>query len=1398
MDRFGSFQTAGEVVFDIGHVREVLRARKASGGPEDFRLKVFAPSPILSASSEAAQLLVENFLVAAELQERIVAGGGTRWAPILECGPLPSEAGISGGFYVTPAYSSSLQILVTTRGVPALALHQVVEGTLEGLAELWKAAGRAHGNLKPSNVLLSTAQRGGFEVFLTDPAGTAAQGSVQAAGADLRSLSRSIHDLVRENDALGRSRQAWLDFCESLEGSAEAAAGGTPYDVALLHLKKLHPQKRGSKKWLVVGAGVVGAGLLLVTTFTVLQQKGGEADVETYWREALEAYEWVQLTEDDDRLERWQSHGLLDEAIVQPASHWKARGLVVNPAKTIGTSGEISYFQELKEVPKGVYDNASELRDLFEHIESIERGIQRIWDTGSPFRAELAAAAAKLEERGFKEAAVEVRDGLLPSIQAGRELEAIAAIDRCLDVLGQVAEIEKEWANPVLNKNDVAKNLGLNALVESLQDLTGTRGRLLKVAEEQFVDVRKIFTRAKDAEVDRLIIRGEEGFDRGVRGLRDIIDRGAGRWDKLESAWANLAATEDPLLSVLGKHYAARIESATSWELVDTVLSDAERVSTFWTGFVDTNWAKVDHQLARQEISLSGDVASDLSRLEIELPKYIRLAAGEDPRRNSDWDKLEESVERLMAAGTFPEREKITQEIERLKQVEIDLRNEAGIRKNAEKIRMAQSQLDQQVGALSDQLAQLELERLNPEPWLRSLESFQLPESAALNGAWATLHKERTSGITAQVLKNDPERYRNLRNHFQQIQNNLEWLVESDFLSGASLSEVELGSLRDPLEKWIAEERERVFERLVVLDLALPVADFREAAENLSEVTLFREGVADLARCATDLVQVTARMGTPAAYQVLDDDLKATHERFRNSNKVQEVLRLATTDLNEKALLLAEMRAVSELESVSMLLAKLQEEAHPSVRLTAWHNLRDLPSASFTFAEFNQMISLSGGLIEQLSGEGKDAVDRERGARWIEFVNQAPVEAMDELFLQDNLPEVSSELLLHHVRFNRLLVKARADLAARRPLADILISFIGGLPAEEKEAVDELRTIQAMLSETAGPPAEVEDCGPAVAGWQTDQREWTPRMKYSWTAGNRTFNLDFLELKNEETGALSYLSATEFPVEVFVEWLRNHGPLPSVTEGDIPRPQTWSLDSGEPEVGLDLLSGIDPQPRWKDTWEMYSAKRGVDPRHPVQQISAIGARDFAASLGCRLPTPEEWEAALKIADDSVNRGNLRRQEWREYVQDLDRIGVPRSARGAQKAPQSYPETTAFATLLNLSTSDATYDGSDDSIWFRPVPEAENGFADLIGNVAEFLQQEGAYFIVGGSAFSPPELGELETTPLDSNRQEQRFSDVGFRLAFTVSASQPGKKEFQEWLDRQQFRAPPVSGRVVDL
>lgn len=179
-----------------------------------FVVKVFDPARMGLLESDAA---IGSFQDRAGAQKLLAERGAQHWAPIHEVKPTAD-----GAYYVADHYPLTAQKLLAGNVQPtAKGLHHLISGITAGLLELKVARNRAHGNLKPTNVLIAgKADQTDARVFLADPAGEG--GAPEDRTADLQAVGQLIHQLVLRRPFRGAA--SW-PVPESAEWSRLGAQG---------------------------------------------------------------------------------------------------------------------------------------------------------------------------------------------------------------------------------------------------------------------------------------------------------------------------------------------------------------------------------------------------------------------------------------------------------------------------------------------------------------------------------------------------------------------------------------------------------------------------------------------------------------------------------------------------------------------------------------------------------------------------------------------------------------------------------------------------------------------------------------------------------------------------------------------------------------------------------------------------------------------------------------------------------------------------------------------------------------------------------------------------------------------------------------------------------------------
>jgi formylglycine-generating enzyme required for sulfatase activity len=266
-----------EVVSELhaGTPASVFRAKLVEGRHAVFAIKLLQLEAL---EGDALQEAIAGFLERARVQKQAGAQPEKPWATIHHFAKTPG-----GAFYVSDLFPASMQSLFDQKIIPnARQLSGLVHEIVDGLQTLREVAGRAHGNLTPNNVLLSSTRLESAMVKLTDPATNVVSSQIGETG-DLHALGKIIFELIEHRvplgDAdltvpstpqwrqLGPSAEGWRQLCADLLAPQREKSEGHLDELAALVVKLRGTAKPKLPGWLpkaavlaLAGAGIV-AGL---------------------------------------------------------------------------------------------------------------------------------------------------------------------------------------------------------------------------------------------------------------------------------------------------------------------------------------------------------------------------------------------------------------------------------------------------------------------------------------------------------------------------------------------------------------------------------------------------------------------------------------------------------------------------------------------------------------------------------------------------------------------------------------------------------------------------------------------------------------------------------------------------------------------------------------------------------------------------------------------------------------------------------------------------------------------------------------------------------------------------------------------------------------------------------
>jgi hypothetical protein len=389
----------------------------------------------------------------------------------------------------------------------------------------------------------------------------------------------------------------------------------------------------------------------------------------------------------------------------------------------------------------------------------------------------------------------------------------------------------------------------------------------------------------------------------------------------------------------------------------------------------------------------------------------------------------------------------------------------------------------------------------------------------------------------------------------------------------------------------------------------------------------------------------------------------------------------------------------------------------------------------------------------------------------------------------------------------------------------------------------------------AGKSNDPTSSGPAMRGWSASGPENFASVVYTSPDGGTS--LAFIRLDSEDAEAPRYLATSEVTVGLMarvVSGLGQEAARITCLSGmlqrgagsagsdnrDGPRSWVWAdnqiLPAGHPRDALSVAAsngwiGLKPGLQtWPGDYPFYppgvAAPAPPSAASPVNHVPVVSAVYVAALLGCRLPDEEEWTRAVGLAPGGAAR---RGPAWKQHLDYTENWGP--NGQAVRLQARTWEAVRPYSGIFLPPADEArlkTDMGHDPSaqggVWFEPVRENAPMFEHLTGNMSEWLcndvngaialvgdggapadagavnqfvsRNRDTFRVVGGSALSPPGLEVRTAYPASSTQQRQGASDVGFRLAFTVTGgglrgANPAQKVAE---DLRKLDFMPVAGR----
>lgn len=1392
MASYGGYETVREL-YRSG-LASSFSARKAGDTADRYAVKLYQPF-LADAMAERLAREIDCFLDGARAQQKVASSGAENWVPVRETGTVEG-----GAYCVSDYHGRSLQQLITGRvKLSGAKLYQLVRAIVQGLAELKKACNRPHGNLKPSNVLLTGSGKiSKAHPLLTDPVGAGRLDEQMGDVVDFHALGEIIYQLVLhrtgkamsgwpapqspEWERLGKKGEQWRQLCNRLL-NPNLAPGLLTIDDLLDDVQKLRETE--GVPWLIV-APAAAVIMVAIGTAVMFWPKAapppwGQQEAAQWKTVCTEFGNWVEPLLGDresGKLDTWNNDAFLKSNVL-PALDEVVKS--ANPRRIYGQRwGDVFVFGEQPSDQarsrEGIAQTATAL-GIYQTL----RGY--LTSEKWPAYARLGMSAKSFASRGWS-----AQSEYLQSLQPMPDRDVAERVQAILDVQADLKKIEGLWvqADSLVR---VAQNWRIGGL-KGLKEYLGTKLRAPspKFGVEGIADLTDRLAEIQDPkgplarlvrfigsdQVERLDLalmrhRPPFGTSDGAPLTEDLLRSGlakleSGRYDVKPDprslAWkasvsdaltarrGDLQNLSNAIAKLLGGENLPQDDKKTLDGAVAKVASlrkDAERIEAC---FLDASRQVAYNFDTRDKIDQN--IESITSGLK-DLTRNIGAAGmGVEAVRKRilltraatlvEYQKALRSRRRISATALAVVDEKWIAQRDAL------LAKETTVEGLAEKVDRLELLLRDIEGAFQPELGA----KLQQRPWNRALLTSELDRRRKDAVASALSYIDWPKMLDGQPDENFTARKDQLVANYDKWRKGLAELVPAINRAEAILA-----------EGYMLDEKPA--------DGGTTIA---EVSQPLKANAVLNDPV--VARSAGPILMRIDRLGqigkltTPAELLGLavagkQGSFEAARAAWLRLGKLTPTWPASPSDLKQE---------INARKDLSTLYGLLSDDARKKVLLAElvtdgrqrWENY------FLTRSDPRQI---------------EDAV-----ARMVDFGIQAGDKSLSSL--------ARYRLLMWD--FRRQMIAGKDDLddaAVKAAIADFQAKAKALSPG--LKASQNLTALLAKLDElrlAKNSAIDLTKAGPGAAGWSmTSQTANT--VTYTWTG--RDQKLTFARV-TPKGGEPCFLCTTEVSTGLFIntvmggrKWTEVKDAMP-VEEDDPPGPRGWVRTGGTMQVASNWFAIIPPIL----TGRLYAPGMKVDTPsalHPMQQIPASVAIYFARLLNCRLPSSTEWLAAYEQDKASISRKpyNLRDKVW--TAQKAHDVELENSG-DLVDAERFYPDAGVFwPSSINSDQRKVGKDGeawpgaSDDGVlWFAKVgSDSQRVFQNLVGNVAEYvyedpkgiaslknptlaqvqqmLQANSNVRVIGGSAMSPPQVRVDEPQTLKNPTRNDYYSDVGLRLAF---------------------------------
>jgi serine/threonine protein kinase len=1337
MQTFGSYKTVREL--SRSGLACLYVAEPVDGGSTQYAIKALQP-PTDFLDEGMVQRSIDTFIECAETQRR-VAGDSEHWAHIYDVGRSEGAA-----YYATDLFPRSVEKLIRSRArLSSADLKHLIESILHGLADLHTIAGRAHGDLKASNILISGEDIASpkAKIALADPA---PMGDVLARGGeegDLNALGNLLHQLVLhrpfepmgawpipDDPAWRRVGNGWRQLCtELLNPGPQPEREGSLATFYLSRVNKLIGAKTRARRTLVVAVAalVLIVGGLLV--YFQIQMRGK-------WVELCQSYSGWQtvqsaLENSNTEHERYKN----DDSLKRILSVFDSPDLQAHPVNPARIVGQTEFSPALESSPPLGWSAYNKTHAALTKVKTLNAALES-W----PLRQKWMKRQQDDQQKHFVAPARFLEQLLAPLAPPRKDVDLGAAISGLLDLeqsSAQFAQLET-----------VASQIETDrAAIEHAGEPLSAFGKLIEKTTD---DVLQAQQPSADRKLELLSDR--------MSALRDLAHELAlfvGEYKPDRYDVQRMASEWKPANPGTVEAYQAWLKAVKQYQLIPPAeVAQAANTMDQSVEAVKANFARLRES---SDAAATADLAQYQKRLDELAPQIAQF-------RQRKWVAKDQGA--------------------------------------------LSSQLQPEVAKLANDVSAAVLKyTVRPDVWISQLGlSATHP---AVSAAWDRKQKELLAGRTADQLKAGSPEFKQLQDSvaaWKTLLASMDKAVPREPTVADAFKPAVASATARAVDAVVASVADNKTPKLpsdaldrFTKDLGGSFATIEDASKQ-AEVVRAALDAGNAVQMPVESIKQTPVDWAQTARQQIEKEpalaaaLKPLVDRIEGAAKVETLNRADLLALVNDPKTPPEVGAGALRRLLQLPLSSLDEfKAESELRA-------QLDTVVARFAKGERRTELTRALSKDAPRRWADFLNHFSDASKMDEALASALAGASAFDVKDTRqlsPPMTYNLELRQIRSELSQRDGNAKREDLQALTKGARARIEKLPAAIQKEPVVLSFLQALHDYDEGPPPAMGPAAPWVMTQGGQVRQYTAKIRDV----DRT--LEFV-LVTPSGGTPFYLGTSEVPEGVFAAIANTNANfgneiLATLRTGLGPKVMRFSREFEQEDYWLpdaQQFPGDIYARELQDGFNHLGIKQSAfnhepSPAHPMQQISANAATHLASLLGCRIPTDKEWLAAYQTFEANGSDRNLRDATWR--------LQFAKAANSPENIRSVIDPAAGIFLPANVRDSGNTYNLNDRTLWFRKVEPDDDAkkpgmVYNLVGNVAEFVSgPNNTTCVIGGSALSPPEIQVDKPYAVPNDALGTRgYSDVGLRLAFTAALSEIDR--LRSLLAQQQYLVPASAAK----